>query len=161
MLISLGLNSLPGSCGTTGLLRHQRLQKNNKRPKKIWRPNPKSKTQNFIIFSPDLNHLELFNRKSHWFKFKGHNGHSRDVGQTCNLVSWIRFFLLFCSSNINKGEYNYPIGEMEWKYQKQLFQVQKGVNQVIKFNNSKKWQKQTIFMVKLSIKSVFVLFLQN
>ena len=49
----------------------------------------------------------------------------------------------------------YPIKEIEWKYQKQLFQVQKSVHQVVKFNNSKKWQKQTIFMVKLSIKSVF------
>ena len=44
----------------------------------------------------------------------------------------------FCSSNINKCEYNYPIGEIEWKYHKQLFQVQKGVYQVVKFNNSKK-----------------------
>jgi hypothetical protein len=53
------------------------------------------------------------------------------VGQTSNLVSWIRFFL-FCSSNINKGKYNYPIGKVEWKYKKQLFQVQKGVYQVVK-----------------------------
>ena len=53
------------------------------------------------------------------------------------------------------------IAVIEWKYNKQLFQVQKGVYQVVKFNDSKKWQKQIIFMVKLSIKFVFVVFSQN
>ena len=76
------------------------------------------------------------------------------------LVTWFhRYdFSLFCSSNIKKAKYNYPIGEIEWKYRQQLFQVQKGVYQVVKFNNSKRWQKQIIFMVTLSIKSVSGLF---
>ena len=43
------------------------------------------------------------------------------------------------SCNIKKGKYNYPIGEIEWN--QQLFQVQKGVNQVIKFDTTKKLQK--------------------
>jgi hypothetical protein len=47
-------------------------------------------------------------------------------------------FLNFALPIPIKGEYNYPIGEIEWKYQKQLFQVQKGVYQVVKFKNSKK-----------------------
>jgi hypothetical protein len=59
-------------------------------------------------------------------------------------VNWFRGydFFKFYSSNINKGKYNYPIGENEWKYQKQLFQVQKGVYQFIKISFTKKQQKQ-------------------
>ena len=48
----------------------------------------------------------------------------------------------FCSSNINKGKYDYPIGEIEWKYQKQLFQVQKGVYQFVKISFTKKQQNR-------------------
>jgi hypothetical protein len=50
-------------------------------------------------------------------------------------------FYFFCFSNINKGKYNYPIGDIEWKYQKQLFQVQKGVYQFVKISFAKKGQK--------------------
>ena len=47
---------------TTGLLRHQRPQKNNKGQKKNLKAKPKvqnPKFQKFIIFSPDLDNLEL------------------------------------------------------------------------------------------------------
>ena len=39
-------------------------------------------------------------------------------------VTWFhgQYFFWFCSSNINKGKCNYFIGEIEWKYEKQLFQ---------------------------------------
>jgi hypothetical protein len=61
------------------------------------------------------------------------------IGQTCNFGGY-NFFWFF-SSNINKGKYKYPIGEMEWKYQKQLFQVKKGVYQFVKISFTKKPQK--------------------
>ena len=38
------------------------------------------------------------------------------IVQTCNLFRGYVFLFLFCSSNINKGKYNYPIGVIEWKY---------------------------------------------
>ena len=52
--------------------------------------------------------------------------------------------LWFLCSNINKGKYDWPTGEIEWYPPKQLFQVQKCVSQVIKFYFTKKWQKKII-----------------
>ena len=49
--------------------------------------------------------------------------------------------LWFLCSNINKGKYDWPMGEIEWYSQKQLFQVQKCVSQVIRFYFTEKWQQ--------------------
>ena len=46
---------------------------------------------------------------------------------------------------------NYPIAEIEWDPQKQLFQVQKCVNQVVKFDSTERCRKQIKFIEKFSV----------